>query len=206
MGFRNILITASYSHYSHCAARIWLDCINLIQLDLNSHVQFGCIVPKKAQIILCKTCPDLIWMAWSGFGLTHLAQKQVGVQESSRQVLAECDWPTTSFPLSGLVAFFHKQPGSYHAKPTWIQFGVSGQVLAKWIRSRSKLVCKKHQACFWPMLLIWVGCELDLACSLGMPACPGLICFFKIRPVLKGCILQKKPVFVVCVSLFYVCV
>ena len=32
--------------------------------------------------------PDLIWMAWSGFGLTDVAQKQADVQESSGLLLA----------------------------------------------------------------------------------------------------------------------
>ena len=31
--------------------------------------------PKKSWLILCKTDPDLIWMAWSGFGETHLVRK-----------------------------------------------------------------------------------------------------------------------------------
>ena len=48
---------------------------------------------KKVQILLCKTGPDPIWMAWSGFGQTPLVQKQAGVQESSGPVLAEHKWP-----------------------------------------------------------------------------------------------------------------
>ena len=35
-----------------------------------SHFRF--LFPKKAWTILCKTDPDPIWMAWSGFGQTHL--------------------------------------------------------------------------------------------------------------------------------------
>ena len=30
------------------------------------------VFPKKARAILCKTNPDPIWTAWSGFGQTHL--------------------------------------------------------------------------------------------------------------------------------------
>ena len=41
------------------------------------------LFPKMAGIILRKTDPGLIWMAWSGFGQTHLVWKQAGVQESS---------------------------------------------------------------------------------------------------------------------------
>ena len=39
--------------------------------------------------------------------------------------MAECNQPVsvTSFTLSDLVAFFHRWPRSYCAKPAWIQFG-----------------------------------------------------------------------------------
>ena len=47
---------------------------------------FSSVFPKKARIRLCKTDPDPIWMAWSGFGQTHLVWKQAGVQESSGPV------------------------------------------------------------------------------------------------------------------------
>ena len=50
--------------------------------DPTSRIRFSSVFPKKAWIILCKTDPDLIWMAWSGFGQTHLVWKQAGVQES----------------------------------------------------------------------------------------------------------------------------
>ena len=89
-------------------------------------------------IILCKTSPDLIWF-WliaSGFGqMDHIVQNQ----PRSDLVLADCVrfWPN----------------GSYCAKPAQIWFG-SGwlrQVLAKWIRSGSKPMCKNHPAHFWPV-------------------------------------------------------
>ena len=51
-------------------------------LDPTSCIQFSSIFWKKAWIILCKTDPDPIWMAWSEFSLTHLVWKQAGVQES----------------------------------------------------------------------------------------------------------------------------
>ena len=57
---------------------------------------------------ICKTGPDPISMAWSGFGQTHLVRKQAGVQESSGPILVERDRPATSFPLSDKVAFSHK--------------------------------------------------------------------------------------------------
>ena len=47
--------------------------------DPTSRIRFSFIFPKKARIILCKTDPDPNWMAWSGFGQTHLVWKQAGV-------------------------------------------------------------------------------------------------------------------------------
>ena len=68
-------------------------------LDLTCRIHFSSVFPKKAWIILCKTDPDLIWMAWSGFGQMHLVWKQAGVQESSgpvsgRMQLAHYQLPT----------------------------------------------------------------------------------------------------------------
>ena len=50
--------------------------------DLTSRIRFSSVFVKKAWIMLYKTDPDPIWMAWSGFGQTHLVWKQAGVQES----------------------------------------------------------------------------------------------------------------------------
>ena len=136
----------------------------------------SCILPQMAQFILCKAILDPIWFwlndlvwkqagvqkssclvwrnatsmlatsfplsdsdaffhrrpgsycakpAWIqfGFGYMHLVWKQAGVQESSGLILAERNQPTTSFPSSDSVAFFHRRPGSHCAKPAWIQFG-----------------------------------------------------------------------------------
>ena len=45
------------------------------------------------------------------------------MQESFGLVLAERNQPATTFPLSDSVAFFHRRPGSYCAKPARILFG-----------------------------------------------------------------------------------
>ena len=92
---------------------------------------------------------------------THLVWKQAGVPESSGPVLAERNQPATSFPLSDSVALFHGQPALYWAKPARIRFGSGGlsQVVAKWIRSGSKPVCKTHRPHFWPTLPSQSGSE-----------------------------------------------
>ena len=51
--------------------------------------------------------------------------------------------------MSNSVLFFQRRPRSYYAKVAQIQSGWAGQVLAKWIRSRSNLMRKNHQPQFW---------------------------------------------------------
>ena len=60
-----------------------------ISLDPTFCIQFSSVLSKKAWTKLCKTSPDLIWMAWSGFGPLNLVQKQTSVQESSGLLLAK---------------------------------------------------------------------------------------------------------------------
>ena len=77
--------------------------------------------------------------------------------------LAECSWPATSFPLSDLVAFFHRWPWSYYAKPAWIWFGsgwLSGFNQTDPVQKQAG-VCKSHLACFWPMLPSWSGSDAN---------------------------------------------
>ena len=45
------------------------------------------------------------------------------------------------------------------------------QVLAKWIWSRCKPLCKNHLACFRPMLPIQFRCKSDPACLLDCNKC-----------------------------------
>ena len=75
----SILVTASYGHYGQRAATIGPDRICRIRLPAS-------VFPKKAWAVLCKTDPDSIWMAWPGFGQTHVVWKLAGVQESSGPV------------------------------------------------------------------------------------------------------------------------
>ena len=47
---------------------------------------------------MCKTDPDPIWVAWSGFGQTHLVWKQADVQESSGPVSGRTQPARYQFP------------------------------------------------------------------------------------------------------------
>ena len=63
-------------------------------------------------------------------GLNYMCQIQLGASSS--------------------VPFFQRRPGSFCAKPAWIQSGWPGQTRrAKSIWSKNKLVCKNHLAWFW---------------------------------------------------------
>ena len=77
---RGVLVMASYGHCSQHAS--------ITRPDPTSCIQFSSILPKKAPIILCKTGPDLIWKARSGFGQTDVVQKHTSVQASSGLLLA----------------------------------------------------------------------------------------------------------------------
>ena len=99
-----------YGHYGQRAARFGPD--SIIMPDLTSHICFSSIFPKKAWIILCKTDPDPIWMAWPGFLAKCLwsGSKLVSRTHLAR-FLAGRNWPATSFQLSDSVLFFHRHPG-----------------------------------------------------------------------------------------------
>ena len=128
--------------------------------DLTAHIRFISILLKKAWIILCETGLDPNWMAWSGFGQTHLVWKQANVQRSLSPVLAECKCHTATFKLSCLLP---QMARLYCTKPAQIQFG-SGWlcwVWAKEIWSWSKPVCKNHRAGFWPTLLSRSGLDVN---------------------------------------------
>ena len=112
-----------------------------------------------------KTDPDPIWLAWSGFGQTHLAWKQAGVQESSGPVSgrtqpARYQFPTfrrSSTDVSDNIV--QNQPGSDFSS------GRLCRSLARRIRSGSKPMCKNHLDRFWPILPSRSG--PDSACLLG---------------------------------------
>ena len=108
----SVLVTASYGHYGQRAARIGPDSICRIRLPVS-------VFPKKAWTILCKTDPDPIWVAWSGFGQTHLFQKQAGLQESlgpvsDRKQPARYQFPTfrlgSNLPQTSRILMWKTSP------------------------------------------------------------------------------------------------
>ena len=124
------------------------------------------------QIILCKTGPDLIWMAWSGSGQKDVVQKQASVQESLGPDLTKRNQPTTSFPFSELVAFSHRvdsldhivqnQPGSDLVQADCVRFWPKNliQKQAGVQESLGLLLANGSKR-------IQIRCKLDLACVPG---------------------------------------
>ena len=140
--------------------------------DPTSHIRFGSVLQKKDWIILCKTGPDPIWMAWLGIDKTHLVRKQAGVQESSGPVLAKRYQPATSFPLSDSVAVFHRRPGSYIVQNQPGSELVVADCVKVW-PNRSDPETTGVQGSSGSLLVISsepirIGCESGPACSLGV--------------------------------------
>ena len=75
--------------------------------DPTSRICFSSVLSK---IILCKTNPGPIWMAWSGFGQTPLVWKQAGVQESSGPVFGRRPPARYHFPTFRLGSVLPRTP------------------------------------------------------------------------------------------------
>ena len=124
-----------------------------------------------------------IWFRSSKEDLDHIVQNQPGcdldgvvrfwpntqdpeASQCARIIKPGSGWMQAahcSFSLSNSVLFFHRQPGSYCAKPAQIWFG-SGwlcQVWAKWIWSGSKPVCQNHWAHIWLLLPSRTGSDVN---------------------------------------------
>ena len=86
-----------------------------------------------------------IWSGWPGQGLAkHIYTS--GLEASwCAGIIGPGFWQRFCSSTGVPDSTVQNQPGSNSS-------GWLCQVLAKWIRSRSKLVCKNHLAHFWPML------------------------------------------------------
>ena len=68
--------------------------------DPTFRIIFGSVLPEKARIILNKTGPDPMWMAWSRFWPMYLLRKPDGVQESWDRTHSEHRFAAPSSKLS----------------------------------------------------------------------------------------------------------
>ena len=144
----------SYGHYSQCAAIISLD-----------HIYARSDFPHPFQFCFCKEGMDHAVQNWPGSNLDGLVRVRPNASglEASRctGIIGPGFWQDTTIPLplSPFQTWFCSSSDNIvQNQPK------SNLVLAKWIRSRSKPMCKNHPACFWP---VWIGCEWDPACLVG---------------------------------------
>ena len=154
---------------------------------------------------MCKTDPDPIWMAWSGFGQTHLVQKQAGVQESSGPVSgrtqpARYQFSTFRFgsvlPQTSRIILCKTSPDPF---TFWLIVSGFGQTDPA--RKQSGV-----QEPSGPLLAnasqpILIGCESNPACLLGiylkymyMPVLPCSVCWSGMGELLRlvVCSLRSK--------------
>ena len=103
-----------------------------------SCIRFSSLFSKKARIILCKTDPDPIWMAWSGFGQTHLVWKQAHVQESSGPVSGRTQLARYQFPIFRLGSVLPQTSRIILCKISDLVLADCVRFWAKRIRSGSK--------------------------------------------------------------------
>ena len=111
--------------------------------DPTSRIRFSSVFPKKAWIL---------WMAWSGFGQTHLVWKQAGVQESSGAVSGRKQPAGYHFPIFR-VGFVHPQTSrrilcNTSPEPIEIWLTVSGFGQTDPVRKQAGV---QESARFWPM-------------------------------------------------------
>ena len=139
--------------------------------DFRHPIQFR--FSKKARIILCKTDPDPIWTAWSGFGQTHLVWKQASLQESSGSVSGRTQPARYQFPTLRLCCVLSQTTSRIIVCKTSQD---SDLVLAACVRfwpngsghEASRCARLTDPARFWPCQRCRSGS--DPACLLGSTA------------------------------------
>ena len=151
--------------YGQLAARIRPDHICLIQLSASDSVPFF----QRWHGSYCAK-PTQIQSGWPGQGLAKCMWS--GSKPVCRNhwawFMAGYNWPATSLPLSDSVAFFHRCPRSYHAKPAriWFNSGWLHKVLAKMGLVRKQASVQETSGQCFQADLDW-KCELDPTCLLG---------------------------------------
>ena len=143
--------------------------------DPTSRIRFSSVFPKKSWIILCKTDSDPIWVAWSGFGETHLVWKQAGVPESLCPVCGRTQTVRDRFPTFRLSSILPQtsrivhQHGSYFVLADCVRFGPngSGPEASQWARIIRPVLPSRSGpdgacllgSCFVVLLINWLVSE-----------------------------------------------
>ena len=100
-------------------------------------------------------CAKPVWVAWSGLGQMHLVRKEAGVQGSSSAVSGRIRSACYQFPTFSLGCILLQRVQIILCKtrpvPIWFWLTTSGFDQTDLVKKQ--LVCKNHQAHFWPVLL-----------------------------------------------------
>ena len=148
---------------------------DICQIQFPTCILFVSILQKKAQIILCKSSPDLIWMSWLGFGW-HLWSRRKLVCKNHWTWF----WQNATSPLP--VSYFQDQMAwiilcKTSLDPIWFWLTVSGFGQKDKIKEQAsvqessdlllanastpiQIRCKSDQACLlriWPLLTTWMN-------------------------------------------------
>ena len=137
--------------------------------DPTFRISFSSLFPKKAWIILYKSDPDLIWMAWSGFGQTHLVWKRAGVQESSGPVSGRTQLAWYQFPTFRLSLILLQTSWIILCKTSldliWLWLIVSYFGQTDLVRKQANV---QESSGLLPAIASQLtGCKLGLACLQG---------------------------------------
>ena len=137
--------------------------------DLTFRISFSSLFPKTTWIILYKTDPDLIWMAWSGFGQTHLVWKWAGVQESLGLVSGRTQPARYQFPTFRLSFILLQTSWIILCKtsldPIWLWLIVSCFGQTDLVRKQANV---QESSSLLPAIASQLTrCKSDLACLQG---------------------------------------
>ena len=141
--------------------------------DPTSRIRFSSVLPKKTWIILRNTDPDPIWMAWSGFGQTHLVWNSW-----CAGIIGPCFWQdaTGPLPVSRFPTRFsfstdvpdhiaQNQPGSDLALADCVRFwpNGSGPEASQCARIGSGMFTGLHSVCLQSAVIRVAGLVLYLS-------------------------------------------
>ena len=122
----SVLVTASYGHYGHIAARIGPDRICLIRLPASDSVPFF----QRSPDHIVQTGPDLIRSGWPGQVLAKRiwSGSKLMCKNHRARFLAEHNRPATRFPLlySVLLQTARITLCKTSPDPVWLWLTVSG--------------------------------------------------------------------------------
>ena len=88
--------------------------------DPTSRIHFSSVLPEKTGSYCAKPAPIRSGQPGQVLAKCNWSESKLVCKTHRARFLPECNRPATSSPLSDSVAFFHRWPRSYCAKPARI--------------------------------------------------------------------------------------